>query len=85
MTARLMNRGLTSGRVDDNEETIRKRLETFHKHSLPVVNYYGSKCHKVIEIFTTLNIYILKGTFNLDCYFNNFLIFLTDFSRRQTR
>jgi len=57
MTTRLMNRGLTSGRVDDNEETIRKRLETFHQHSLPVVNYYGSKCHKVIGIFTTLNIY----------------------------
>ena len=49
MTARLMNRGLTSGRVDDNEETIRKRSQTFHKHSEPVVDYYGSKCHKVIR------------------------------------
>lgn len=47
MTARLMNRGLTSGRVDDNEETIRKRLETFHKHSLPVVEHYGAKCRTV--------------------------------------
>ncbi|XP_057376943.1 adenylate kinase isoenzyme 1-like [Daphnia carinata] len=47
MTARLMNRGLTSGRMDDNEETIRKRLDTFHKHSLPVVEHYGSKCRTI--------------------------------------
>ncbi len=85
MMSRLKNRGLTSGRVDDNEgeicgkeiswqyskydvqnkinnrywwynfqnykikETIRKRLETFHNHSLPVVEHYGpTKCFKVI-------------------------------------
>ncbi|KAF0305080.1 Adenylate kinase isoenzyme 1 [Amphibalanus amphitrite] len=30
MTQRLMKRGETSGRVDDNEETIKKRLQTFH-------------------------------------------------------
>lgn len=47
MMSRLKNRGLTSGRVDDNEETIRKRLETFHSHSLPVVEHYGSKCFKI--------------------------------------
>ena len=29
MVARLVNRGKTSGRADDNEETIKKRLETF--------------------------------------------------------
>lgn len=47
MTKRLMGRGLTSGRVDDNAETIRKRLETFHKHSRPVVDHYGAKCRTV--------------------------------------
>lgn len=47
MMDRLKNRGLTSGRVDDNEETIRKRLETFHNHSLPVVEHYGAKCIKI--------------------------------------
>ena len=47
MTSRLLSRGLTSGRVDDNEETIRKRLETFHKHSKPVVAHYGDKCRTV--------------------------------------
>jgi len=47
MTTRLMGRGLTSGRADDNIETIRKRLDTFHKHSLPVVDHYASKCKTI--------------------------------------
>jgi adenylate kinase len=33
-----------SGRADDNEETIKKRLDTFHKHSKPVVEAYKEKC-----------------------------------------
>ena len=47
MTARLLNRGKTSGRADDNEETIKKRLDTFHKHSKPVVEAYAAKCKTV--------------------------------------
>merc|ERR1712071_27617 len=47
MTKRLMGRGLTSGRADDNIDTIRKRLDTFHKHSLPVVDHYGTKCKTI--------------------------------------
>lgn len=43
MVQRLLKRGETSGRVDDNEGTIRKRLETFHKLTKPLVEYYGSK------------------------------------------
>ena len=31
MVQRLINRGKTSGRADDNEETIRSRLNTFEK------------------------------------------------------
>ena len=38
MTERLLKRGQSSGRVDDNVETIKKRLDTFHKHSEPVVS-----------------------------------------------
>lgn len=44
MTARLLNRGKSSGRVDDNEETIKKRLATFHQHSKPVIEAYKGKC-----------------------------------------
>lgn len=44
MKTRLLNRGKSSGRVDDNEETIAKRLQTFHQHSAPVVSHYHAKC-----------------------------------------
>jgi len=50
MTERLLKRGQTSGRVDDNEETIKKRLDTFHKHSEPVIAAYASKCSQVGQI-----------------------------------
>ena len=49
MTARLLKRAESSGRVDDNEETIKKRLETFFEQTLPVVQHYEEKgkMHKV--------------------------------------
>lgn len=40
---RLMKRGETSGRVDDNEETIKKRLETYYKATEPVIAFYKSR------------------------------------------
>lgn len=43
MTTRLVNRGKTSGRVDDNEETIKKRLDTFHAHTQPIMDHYAAK------------------------------------------
>lgn len=43
MVKRLMHRGLSSGRVDDNEETIKKRLKTFHEHTKPVIDYYNKQ------------------------------------------
>merc|ERR1711887_149600 len=47
MTKRLLKRGETSGRADDNVETIKKRLDTFHKHSEPVIAAYATKCSKI--------------------------------------
>ena len=49
MTKRLVKRGETSGRIDDNEETIAKRLATFHEQTTPILGYYG-KQGKVITI-----------------------------------
>lgn len=43
MKSRLMKRGETSGRVDDNEETIGKRLQTFHDATEPVVQYFSDR------------------------------------------
>jgi len=52
MKKRLLKRAETSGRVDDNEETIVKRLKTFHNHTQPVIDYYqkqGKVCKIVAE------------------------------------
>lgn len=43
MVARLLERGRTSGRADDNADAIRKRLHTFSEASLPVVRWYGER------------------------------------------
>ncbi|XP_060697493.1 adenylate kinase isoenzyme 5-like isoform X1 [Hemiscyllium ocellatum] len=43
MIKRLLGRGLTSGRSDDNEETIAKRLDTYYQATEPVINYYQPK------------------------------------------
>ncbi|RNA10658.1 adenylate kinase isoenzyme 5-like isoform X1 [Brachionus plicatilis] len=40
MTGRLLDRGKSSGRVDDNEKTIKKRLDTFHQLTKPVIDHY---------------------------------------------
>jgi len=40
LTERLLKRGETSGRADDNLESIKKRLETFKNISMPVIDYF---------------------------------------------
>ena len=47
MVERLLNRAKTSGRVDDNEETIKKRLKTFEKQTLPVLEVFNDRVKKV--------------------------------------
>ena len=49
MKSRLLKRAETSGRVDDNEETIAKRLKTFHEHTEPVIGYYTTE-NKVCKV-----------------------------------
>lgn len=44
---RLLKRGQDSGRADDNEETIKARLKTFHGISKPVIDRWKSKVVKV--------------------------------------
>ncbi|KAG6056857.1 hypothetical protein E4U17_001892 [Claviceps sp. LM77 group G4] len=52
MEERLMERGKTSGRADDNAESIRKRFRTFVETSMPVVDYY-EKQGKVVKVDAT--------------------------------
>ena len=47
MTERLLKRSKTSGRSDDNKETIKLRLKTFHNQSKPVIEIYKDKCEIV--------------------------------------
>ena len=44
-----MERAKQSGRSDDNPETIKKRLETFEKETIPIVKDFESRgnCIKV--------------------------------------
>jgi len=43
MRKRLLGRAETSGRLDDNEETIVKRFETFKAETGPLLDYFKSK------------------------------------------
>ncbi|KAK9333409.1 adenylate kinase-domain-containing protein [Lipomyces chichibuensis] len=49
MLQRLLKRGETSGRADDNIESIKKRFKTFVDTSMPVIDYYR-KQDKVITV-----------------------------------
>lgn len=58
---RLINRGKTSGRSDDNEETIKKRLDVYNNQTSPLIEWYkkdGKYCH-------------VKGFGEMDLIFKN--------------
>ena len=40
LMARLIKRGQQSGRADDNEETIKKRLVVYHSQTQPLIEWY---------------------------------------------
>jgi adenylate kinase len=40
LITRLIKRGQESGRTDDNEETIKKRLSVYHLQTAPLINWY---------------------------------------------
>jgi len=49
MQERLLNRGKTSGRSDDNAESITKRFKTFVETSMPVVEHF-EKEGRVVKV-----------------------------------
>ena len=49
MLSRVLGRGKTSGRIDDNEATFRKRFQRFTEDSIPVLDYFRGK-GKMIEV-----------------------------------
>jgi UMP-CMP kinase len=52
MQKRLLKRGETSGRSDDNAESIKKRFKTFVETSMPVVEYF-EKEGRVVKVVAT--------------------------------
>lgn len=57
---RLITRGESSGRSDDNEETILKRIKEYHTKTAPVADYYHDN-EKLVE---------LQGEGNVDDVFD---------------
>jgi UMP-CMP kinase len=49
MLQRLLKRGETSGRTDDNIESIKKRFKTFEETSMPVIDYFDHQ-KKVVRL-----------------------------------
>ncbi|MEX0981575.1 MAG: adenylate kinase [Bacteroidales bacterium] len=49
LVTRLIKRGEESGRSDDNEETINKRIDVYERQTVPVTYYY-EKMHKHIPV-----------------------------------
>ena len=43
LMVRLIKRGKDSGRADDNEETIKKRLHVYHSQTAPLIDWYKSE------------------------------------------
>ena len=52
---RLVNRGITSGRSDDNEVVIRNRLKEYNQKTLPVLQFYRDR-GIYVEVDGTKNI-----------------------------
>ena len=50
LMSRLVLRGNQSGRTDDNEETIKKRLDVYHTQTSPLIDWYKNEgIHHHIE------------------------------------
>lgn len=56
LMARLLNRGKLTGRSDDNEETIKKRLDVYHNQTAPLIDWYESEgIHHHVEGLGTVD------------------------------
>ncbi len=68
LVKRLLDRGATSGRSDDNEEVIAKRIKEYHSKTQPVADYYNAQGklehitgdHTIPETFKILTRHINK-------------------------
>eukprot|EP00344_Euplotes_crassus_P012560 CAMPEP_0196996138 /NCGR_PEP_ID=MMETSP1380-20130617/2102_1 /TAXON_ID=5936 /ORGANISM="Euplotes crassus, Strain CT5" /LENGTH=186 /DNA_ID=CAMNT_0042412021 /DNA_START=12 /DNA_END=568 /DNA_ORIENTATION=+ len=52
MTERILKRAETSGRVDDNEEAVKKRLSTYLESTIPIIKHF-EELGKTVEVDST--------------------------------
>lgn len=75
LTQRILKRGLTSGRSDDNDvETIRKRVQEYRTKTEPVAAYYAKQ-----EILMEI-----EGVGSIDDIFNNLVAAVNTISAKHT-
>src|SRR5574344_1287117 len=56
LMTRLIKRGKESGRADDNEETIKKRLVVYHSQTAPLIDWYKKEgCYRHINGLGTMD------------------------------
>jgi adenylate kinase len=60
---RLLRRAGIEGRPDDDEPTIRRRLEVFRRETEPLIGYYGDKVQRVDGVGTINEVFcrVIKG------------------------
>jgi adenylate kinase len=63
LITRLLKRGETSGRSDDNLETIQKRLDTYNSQTAPVIDFY----QKEGKLANIKGVGTIDGIFALVC------------------
>ena len=55
LVTRILKRGETSGRADDNPETIKSRLAVYHEKTHPLIDFYKNKGkHRAVHGMGTL-------------------------------
>lgn len=54
MVQRILDRSKTSGRTDDNSDSIKKRITTFYSETLPVVDWFRTERNNVLEVCNTV-------------------------------
>ncbi len=63
LVKRLLERGKSSGRSDDNLETIQKRIDTYNEQTAPVIDFYAAE-NKLANI---KGVGTIEGIFELIC------------------
>lgn len=79
LLARLTERGLTSGRSDDNPETIKKRFKAFQDASMPAINYLlaEKRCFKIFSTGSIEEVYEQsEKLFKIQPVYHNNIVFV---------